>query len=233
MALGRSPAEDPSHRDRAYALLADDRAIPASEIDDEVARIEELATRYPSSAYLLTTHWAAVLCFLERFTQAFAQTEILKDVIFETQSFSTHVVDFTFYRGLAAGAIAQTERGRAARGHRRALRASLRQLRTWARHGPDYVHMVLALEAEQIRLRGRLRLALARYSAAAERAALQGYTHHVALLHERRGRLLQGARRDVEAAGALRQALGLYREWGAGAKVRILSEEIAALAWNG
>jgi hypothetical protein len=92
--------------------------------------------------------------------------------------------------------------------------------------------MVLALEAEQTRLRGRLPLALAHYSAAAERAAQQGYTHHVALLHERRGRLLQSARRDVEAAGALRQALAHYRAWGAEAKVRMLSEEIAALSWD-
>jgi predicted RNA polymerase sigma factor len=124
----------------------------------------------------------------------------------------------------AAGA-----RGRVRHRQLRGLDRSLRSLRIWAREGPDFVHMARALAAERARVRGQPRAALAHYAQAIERAGAQGYVHHAAFLHERRAGLLSELRRDTEAAAALRQAIGLYEEWGARGKAQSLRRVRSAL----
>jgi hypothetical protein len=102
-------------------------------------------------------------------------------------------------------------------------------VRVWARHGPDFVHMAIALQAESERVRRAPSRALATYAAAIERARQVGYAHHAAFLHERRAALLADLRRHTEAAGALRQAIALYEEWGACGKSETLRQVLADL----
>jgi hypothetical protein len=115
--------------------------------------------------------------------------------------------------------LATRSRGRARRRYASELRACLKRLRRWARDGPDFVHMVSVLEAEQARVRGRSELARRHYQAAAERAMAQEFRHHAALAHERRALLLHELRREIEADGALAQAAALYEQWGASGKL--------------
>jgi hypothetical protein len=168
-----------------------------------------------------------VLCVYGRYDLAFAQSETLGKRLFRVAPF-VHVADHTFYRGLAAAELATLARGRARWRLRRALGTSLRRLRFWAKAGPDFVHMVQFLEAESARLRGRLAVARSLYERAAQRARQQEFPHHAALAHERRGRMLAAQRRGTEASAAIREAIALYRLWGARDKADALEAEAAS-----
>ena len=87
--------------------------------------------------------------------------------------------------------------------------------------------MALLLEAEQARARGRGAQALELYERAAQRAPSQEFVHHAALAHEHRAALLTAERRDTAADGARVQAIRLYEQWGAAAKVASLTRDPA------
>jgi hypothetical protein len=148
----------------------------------------------------------------------------MSDRLFRAVPF-VHLADHTFYRGLAAAELATRSRGHTRRAQRRALRESLRRLRTWAKAGPDFVHMSQLLEAETARLAGQVARARALYEQAVQRARQQEFPHHAALGHERRALMLLELRRGTEAAAALKEASGLYRHWGAEDKAEALSHE--------
>ena len=104
----------------------------------------------------------------------------------------------------------------------------MRWLRRQARHSRDAVHMARLLEAECARAASRHERAFTLYGQAAQRALGEGYIHHAALGHERHASLLLETRRETRAVAALRQAIGLYREWGATTKVRALEARLRA-----
>ncbi len=173
------------------------------------------------------TLWLQVLCVYGRFDLAFAESEKLGDRLFRVVPVG-HVVDHTFNRGLAGadrGGAGRHDAGR----YRRELRRALRKLRRWARHGPDFVHMAALLAAEHERLCGRSAGARALFEQAAQGARQQSFPHHAALACERRARMLAEQRREIEAASAFRDAIALYREWGAVPKADALAQERRAL----
>jgi hypothetical protein len=137
-----------------------------------------------------------------------------------------HVADYTFYRGLAAAALADAAQGRARRRYTRDLVRSLRRLHHWAAGGPDFLHMATVLEAERARLRRDFAGADRLYELATTVARKQGFPHHGALAQERRARGLVELRRESEAARAFKDAIRLYRAWGAAPKAALLEEEL-------
>jgi hypothetical protein len=185
-------------------------------------REPELAADTSGEPYRRTA-WLIVLSVFDRQEAAFAQSEALGDRLFQVSPY-VHVADHLLHRGIAASALA-TARSREARGYRRALQACRRSLHRYAKDGPDFLHMAQLLDAERARLRGDEANALALYRRAAQRAIQQGFPHHGALAHERRGRMLLEQRRATEAATAFSDALVHYRDWGADAKVRTLELE--------
>jgi histidine kinase len=198
---------------RAYALLLERPC--GAQLERGVAECQEQLAAQPRAIEPYThTMWMLVLCVHGRHDLAFKQAEALGAGVFQVMPF-VHVADHVFYRGLAAGVLAADGRFGERRRYRRELSASLRRLRTWARGGPDFVHMVSILEAERARLQGRSNRAREHYLCAAERATAQDFLHHAALAHERRAFLLGGLRREVEAENALAQAATLYEQWGA------------------
>jgi predicted ATPase len=209
---------------QVYAALAASTACPdalAQAYADDVTRAGIPSAGQGFSATL----WLLVLCTFDRHDLAFAHSERLAAALFRISPF-VHVVDHTFYRGLAAAALASDARGGERRRYRRVLRRSLRYLKRRARDGPDFVHMELLLQAEQARLARDPARARSLYEKAAERAAQQAFAHHAALAHERHARLLTRLRRDTEAAPMLRRAIAGYREWGAVGKALLLAAEI-------
>jgi hypothetical protein len=172
----------------------------------------------------IRTLWLQLLCVRGRFDLAFAQSEALGERLFRVVPF-VHIADHTFYRGIAAAALASAARGLARRRHVRVLARSLRMLRRWERDGPDFAHMALLLQAERARLRADTVRARALYEQCAQRAQHQEFIHHAALAHERRAQMLLELRRETEAASALREAIALYRDWGALPKAEELVRE--------
>jgi hypothetical protein len=134
-------------------------------------------------------------------------------------------LDFLFFRGIAAAALAGEPRRAGARRLRRIARGCARKLERWGRLNPEFVHMAQAMRAELARLEKRNMAALAAYTQAAENAASRGYANHAALLHERKALLLDALNRRIEAMAELQRAIGLYETWGADAKV----DELRAL----
>jgi hypothetical protein len=173
--------------------------------------------------------WLQVLCLLGQHEAVHARASEAWSWAFEIGGMLSQLADYLFFWGISSAELATDAALRERLRYRRVLRRCLRQLRIWAREGPDFVHMVQALDAERARLRGDVQGALARYAQVSESAAQRGYVHHAALLQERRGRLLARLRRDFEARTVCARAAALYEEWGALAKAEELRRLSASL----
>ncbi len=141
----------------------------------------------------------------------------------------SYALDLFFYRGVAAAALASSSRRSDTREHRRTLRQSLRRASLLARLNPEREHMLLGLRAEQARVSGHAKVALALYAQAADAATKIEYRHHAALLHERRADLLDEMRRNTEASSARIPAAALYEEWNARTKLELLHRSTGGL----
>jgi hypothetical protein len=212
------PWHAPSDRmHRTYRRLLSDTGAGA----DLEADLEESRATLDVYTPYVSTVWMLVLCVLGRHDLAFAESERVAPLLFRNSPF-VHVADHSFYSGIAAARLATRARGALRRRYMYALHRSLKRLRRWSRGGPDFEHMAQLLEAEAARLGGRSALASDLYERAAQRALRQEWIHHAALAHEHRARLLSDERRDTAAEAARAQALRLYRQWGAVAKLAAL-----------
>ena len=199
-----------------YALLAENPA-PVDLERTLCAKPEAEAAIYSRTLRLL------VLCVFGRHDLAFEQGERDSETLLLNTPW-VHTVDHTFYRGLSAAVLAGSARGKARRLYRQTLKSCRHVLQRWARGGPDFAHMVSLHAAEHARLAGDRAKAQLLYEQAAQRGR-ETFPHHAALAHERRAELLASARRQTEAGAARREALALYREWGALGKVALLERE--------
>jgi hypothetical protein len=159
-----------------------------------------------------------VACVYGRYDVAFMQSELLGDRLYRISP-SIQIADHTLYRGIAVAALASTSRGLARLRHRRELRRCIAQLTRWSRNGPDFIHMVSFLRAEDARLRRDWSRADTLYLQTARAARAQEFIHNAAMAQERRAQLLFEKRRDTAGITALEDALALFGEWGARAKV--------------
>jgi len=107
---------------------------------------------------------------------------------------------------------------------------NLRLLRKWSQHAPENIaHRYKLVSAELARLDDRSEQALADYEAAIHLSRQSGYLNDQALSCELAGRFhLSSGRKDL-ANYYLRQSVGLYKRWGANAKVRRLFGEFPEL----
>jgi hypothetical protein len=210
-----TPIEQPRAVGLPYRVLSESRGDLA-EFDEARA---ELA-RYAGSAQFAATHWMLALCVFGRFADAWWTSELVRPIIFERLSQTTHVADHALLRGLAAAACAGDASGLRRWSLLRWAARSRRYLARLAEHGPDFVHMALLLEAEQMRARGRSERALELYERAVGAAERCHHIHHAALAHERRAGLLRSLGRATDADAARARALALYAAWGAEAKLR-------------
>jgi histidine kinase len=209
---------------RPYDFLGVEAPAP-DVLSKELADLRALLGRSPHLAGHVSVHWLAVLSLLGRFDDAHALAEQVGPLIFEVNALGTHVADALLFQGMTAAVMVR----RGIKRSRKVLRSCLRDLQRFARHGSDFAHMALLLEAEAAALRRSPDLALDLYQKSAERALRQEYRHHAALAHERHARLLIHVRRYTTAARELRHAASLYEEWGAAAKVPLLLREMESL----
>ena len=216
---------------RAYVHLERRELTPAA-FEESYTREMEQQDGTMAGQGLSGTVWLLVLCAFGRHDLLFAHSERLSERVFKVSPF-VHVVDHTFYRGVAAAVLAGSARGRERRRYRQVLRHSLRYLKRRAADGPDFVHMAALLRAERARLERQPARARALYEEAAQAAGRQGFLQHAALAHERHASLLGALRRDTEAAACLRKAIAGYREWGAHGKAQLLAAQHSELLPNG
>jgi len=197
------------------------------EPDRVLAELEQSRARVsPHARHLLpylATFWMQTLSVIGRFDVALEQADSVSQTISVLIPW-VHTADFTFYRGLAAAAVADTRRGWRRRSLRAITRSCARELRRIAAHGPDFPHMQWFLEAELLRLSGKLERARQAYERAAHRARKQEFVHHAALACERRAAVLARLNRQTERSASLREAAALYRAWGAEPKARALEQ---------
>jgi tetratricopeptide (TPR) repeat protein len=215
---------EPEQCQRAYVLLS--RSVPAALLASELAAHNAWHVANPGWALPFTaTIWQLVLCVYARYDLAFTQAERMQTDALRITPF-VHVADLSFYRSLSAAALASGARGRTRRRYVRELRLGLRRLHAWASGGPDFAHMATALEAERARLRRDFKGADRLYELAIAVAKKQGFPHHAALAQERRARTLAEQRRESEAERAFKEAIRLYRAWGAAPKAAMLEDEL-------
>jgi hypothetical protein len=222
-------AAPPKHRVMVepYRLLQGDAATPI-DWSAALARADQDLAGVPAlHAIAPRLHWILVLCYFGEYATAARESERFAPEINTATAGGGAICEYALFRGLSAAALAQTAAGAPRRRQQRILKQSLGQLRIWASRGPDFVHMQQFLEAEQAALRGAVPQALRAYTQAAQRAREHGFRHHAALIHERQAALLRRRNRTTESIAALRQALELYREWGATAKVGALEKATA------
>jgi predicted ATPase len=216
---------EPEQCQRAYGLLS--RSVPQAVLASEIAAHNAWHADNPGWAQPFTaTIWLLVLCVYGRYDLAFAQSERLEPELLRITPF-VHVADHTFYRGLAAATLSVRTSGRAASRYARDLSRCLRRLHGWASGGPDFLHMATALEAERAALRRDFKGADRLYELATTVAKKQGFPHHAALAQERRARFLASLRRESEAERAFKEAIRLYRAWGAAPKAAMLEQRVS------
>jgi len=208
----------------AYEALAENRAQAV----DWAERTNELRDDL-SEAYLHgRIHWLLALCMFDSFDLA---DEMLRSCPRPQQiRGSIALPEFYLLRGLAA----VHSRDRSPSGASRRDRRRAREARCWllerSQHAPDCGPLSAFLDAEWLRSRADTGSSLRRYSQAARLAQQAGFIHLEAWIHERAGRFLLRARREVQALSQLRQAKERYRQWGADAKVSQIDALIAELA---
>jgi len=200
----------------AYQLL---ESLP--EVTGLRDKVTESYLEIRGDATYMSTTWMLVLCFFGDHEAAFEESERFSTRLHLALPF-VHVADHTFYRGIAAGRLASEDSRNTRRKYRTTLVECLRRFRSWARGGPDFVHMQTFLAAELARIDGRTVRALALYEQAARTAETQNFPHHAALAHEYRAQLLESARRGMSARHARSEAARLYQRWGAYAKANQL-----------
>jgi len=208
----------------AYAILREPRPnldVWSSEADEKLRQFGELP--------YIRTLWAMILCLHHRFDLALVHSDALGERLHLVGPF-VHVADHSLYRGLACGALARRCRGRQRRLHVRQLRRSITWLRRWAREGPDFVHMLLMLEAESALTAGRSARAGSLFEAAARRAQRQEFLHHAAFAHERCAELRENAGRTLDAQRSRAQARELYDAWGALSKLSLFDRTTGSAA---
>jgi hypothetical protein len=205
-----------------YRMLAEE--IDDAELERRLADSERWIASNGNTELFVRTAWLLVLCVRGRHELALAQSDAVATTLFRVTPY-VHVADHTFLRGLCTAALAGAARGQRRRQLQRDLRRSLRRLRTWAREGPDFAPLQALLEAEMARLDANPQGARVLYERAAQGAAQQEFPHVAALAYERHARMLIEARRETEAASALKDAIAWYRKWGAVPKVEALLRE--------
>jgi len=208
---------------RLYEVLSVPQDLAAA-VAERVAALEASTENVPPSGIVYyRTLCMQVLCIAGHYDLALAQSEQVREYLFRVVPF-LHVADHTFYRGLAAAALARKASRRQRRAHLRTLRECLRRFTRWADWGPDFGHMRSFLLAELAALRSELRTATTNYDSAARGAEAQGFIHHAALAIEHKGRLLASQRRREESAACFAAARKLYGQWGCAAKVPALPD---------
>jgi hypothetical protein len=217
---------DPTRSLEVLRLLA---AGDPSKLDlaSELAASQAWLEQNPGSASpYVNALWLMVLCTCGHEKLAFDLSEAFLDRLWRLSA-GPHIADYIFWRGFAAGVLAQTTPGRAGARVRRVLARATRRLKHWMQHGPDYVHMEMLLRAEQAHLANDVMRADKLYQQAARAARRQEFWHHAALAHERRARMLAAARRSSAATPAYLEAIELYRTWGVEWKSRALEAELS------
>jgi hypothetical protein len=213
---------------RAYQLLRPG-APEAQPWRESLAAAEQSLGGALDSGLYIWIHWVIVLTFLGEHAAALQLAERLSTAVFSKGMLGSSVVDYTLFRGVSAAVLAASGAAGVRRRCVRIARRCARQLAGWARHGPDFAHMSLFVQAELARARRDDARALRLYAAAARGAIEHGYRHHAALLHERRADLLHSRSRHTEWGVAIREAHGLYLAWGASTKVQALKKRESEL----
>jgi len=104
------------------------------------------------------------------------------------------------------------------------------QLGQWSAHSPsNFLGKTLLLEAELLSLRGQHNEAHQKYACAISMSKDSGFYLTSALAHERMGRWKMRQNQAGEGLKLLGKALQIFDEFGADAKVSLLSEEIDRL----
>jgi hypothetical protein len=189
----------------------------APDLQAQTDQLQSLLAAHPGWYAHEAGRWVAVLYLLGEHPVAHRFAESITAPLYGTLSSSSHIVDYTLFRGLAAVSCL---RGRQQVGMARsALKEARKKLRRWSRFNGDFVHMARLLDADVLAGRGRHAQALRGYESCAQRAESHGYVQHAALAHELRSSLLSTLKRRSEAARELQRALALYEQWGAHAKV--------------
>jgi predicted ATPase/class 3 adenylate cyclase len=106
------------------------------------------------------------------------------------------------------------------------MRQELKRMSQLARHCPtNFLQLRWLMEAEQMRLAGKVDAALGRYERAMEAARIHEFRRDEAMANELAARHLLHAGRRKAAVGYLRAAHQLYDRWGARRKVDLLERE--------
>lgn len=176
-------------------------------------------------AYFLTSKLQLLFLFGKaaeawRFAEEHADWMRYIPILYETTVFS-------FYRAMAAATLMDDalEEDREVMDSR--FQASLKEFAVWAGNCPEnYAWQERLLQAEKIRLDGRVQDALELYEQAADIARRDERTQGVALSRERMARLHHSLE-DLESARIfLEDASFNYYRWGAHAKVLSLRQEL-------
>lgn len=168
--------------------------------------------------------------FRNRAAYYFGEYELAAKIISDStdpqdECFASDLFWDMFFRGLVWAALAKTTKRRK---HRWKAQHFAKRLRKLVKAGcPNCEHQLLALEAEISNITGKYDIAAAKYEEAIIMAGRRGFLQDHALTNELFGQFMLEQGEEVKGKSHIDQAIILYLEWGAHAKVDHIKAKFA------
>jgi GAF domain-containing protein len=172
----------------------------------------------PMDHTLVFHHYLAELCVAAHLGDAVAAERAVEHVQphIANGAFGSYLLAvYYFYEAWTLGVSGSASRNRFSKASR-LLRHRRKQLRAWCKTAPaNFLSKLRFVEAERLRLAGRLDAAARSYELAIEEARAQSHFHEAALAHERAATLWLERGFSRIAGQHVRDAHSLYQHWGA------------------
>ena len=158
--------------------------------------------------------------YFHEYAQA-AQHALASRKLLEAVLAKFEIPNHHFYEALTLLALYQTANKLEQRNYMSRVRKNRRQMKKWAGNAPEnYLHKYHLMEAERLRVLGRITEARLLYDKAISGASKSEFTNEVALTYELAGRCYLDLKSEDLAEYYLKASYNAYREWGAVAKLR-------------
>jgi histidine kinase len=138
--------------------------------------------------------------------------------------------EYNFYQSLSIAAVYTGLPAKDRRECGKTLKNNRRKMKKWSDSCPaNFLHKYLLIEAEMSRISGRKRAAEELYDKAIKYSHENGYVHIEALACELAAKHYAAENREKIERAYIREAIQLFRKWGAEAKARELEQRYGIL----
>ncbi|MFY9440837.1 MAG: AAA family ATPase [Tepidanaerobacteraceae bacterium] len=212
---------------RVVSILTSDIGFHNGKADEDKSVFRDTRDKASLGAYYYTQ--MQINYFAGNFREALAEAEKVKDCTASIQGFLLSA-ECNFYQSLIITAIYEDIPASQRRRLSRILRDNQKQMKKWAISCPEnFLHKFQLVEAERMRIRRNKRQAEELYEKAIQAAYESGYQQNEAIACELAAKFYIAEGKQRVAKIYMNDALKLYSQWGASAKVKEIRQRYPEL----